>query len=149
MPASPAQVPRVPEGAHLVLYDGVCGLCNRLLQFLLKHDRRAVFTFASLQSEVGGAMVERFGGNPNDLTSFCVVADYRTSRTQMFVRSRAALFVAGTLGWPWKASVMFGVLPAALLDRAYDVVARHRYRVFGRSERCLLPRPEVRHRFID
>ena len=94
-------------------------------------------------------MVERFGGNPKDLTSFCVVADYRTSRARMFIRSRAALFVAGMLGWPWKAPVIFGVLPTALLDRAYDVVARHRYRVFGRSERCLLPRPEVRHRFID
>ena len=64
MTGSPAQVPSTEEGVHLVLYDGVCGLCSRLLQFLLKHDHRAVFIFASLQSVTGRAMVERFGGNP-------------------------------------------------------------------------------------
>jgi predicted DCC family thiol-disulfide oxidoreductase YuxK len=149
MTTSPAQAPVVPEGAHLVLYDGVCGLCNRLIQFLLEHDRGAVFTFASLQSEVGRATVERFGGNPNELTSFCVVADHRTSRAQMFTRSRAALFVAGELGWPWKMARVMGVLPTSILDHLYNVVARNRYRVFGRYEQCLLPRPEIRHRFID
>ena len=149
MPGSPSQEPLLTEGAHLVLYDGVCGLCNSVLHFLLEHDRRGVFSFASLQSVVGAGMVERFGGNPNELTSFCVVADYRTNRARMFTRSRAALFVAGELGWPWKAASMFRVVPAAILDRAYDVVARNRYRVFGRYDQCQIPRPEVRSRFID
>jgi predicted DCC family thiol-disulfide oxidoreductase YuxK len=144
---SPAQVP-LSEGAHLVLYDGVCGLCSRLLRFLLKHDRRAVFSFASLQSEVGKAMVERFGGNPDELTSFHVLANYRADDTQMFSRSRAALFVAGELGWPWKMAVLMRVLPNFILDHVYTVVARNRYRVFGRYERCLIPRPEFRRRFV-
>ena len=149
MAGAPSQVPPVTEGAHLVLYDGVCGLCSRVLHFLLAHDRRRVFTFASLQSAAGRDMVERFGGNPDELTSFGVVADYRTNRARMFIRSRAALFVAGELGWPWKAAVMFRVLPTAILDRAYDVVARNRYRVFGRYDQCLIPSPEVRRRFIE
>jgi predicted DCC family thiol-disulfide oxidoreductase YuxK len=136
------------EGAHLVLYDGVCGLCSRLLQFLLRHDHRAVFTFASLQSETGKAMVERCGGNPHELTSFYVLANYRTAHARAFSRSRAALFVAGELEWPWKVAVLMRVLPAAILDRAYDVVAQSRYRVFGRHERCLTPRPEFRSRFV-
>ena len=105
MLGSPSQAPPLTEGAHLVLYDGVCGLCNRLLHFLLEHDRRGVFMFASLQSAVGTGMVKQFGGDPETLTSFCVVADYRTNRAQLLSRSRAALFVAGELGWPWKAAV--------------------------------------------
>jgi len=149
MAGSPAQVPRVPEGAHLVLYDGVCGLCSRLLQFLLEHDRRAAFTFASLQSAVGRTMVGRFGGNPNELASFQVLANYRSNNPQMFSRSSAALFVAGQLGWPWKAAVLARVLPTAILDHVYNVVARNRYRMFGRFEQCLTPRPEFRGRFVE
>ena len=93
-------------------------------------------------------MVERFGGNPDELTSFYVLANYRTDRARMFSRSSAALFVAGELGWPWKAAVLMRV-PRAILDRVYDVVARNRYRVFGRFEQCLTPRPEFRSRFVE
>jgi predicted DCC family thiol-disulfide oxidoreductase YuxK len=149
MARSQTQVPSRIEGAHLVLYDGVCGLCSHLLQFLLEHDHHSVFTFASLQSATGKAMVERFGGNPNELTSFYVLANYRADHARMFSRSGAALFVAGELGWPWKVAVLMRVLPAAILDRMYDVVARTRYRVFGRFEHCLTPRPEFRRRFLD
>jgi predicted DCC family thiol-disulfide oxidoreductase YuxK len=149
MPASTTQQPSAAEGVHLVLYDGICGLCNRLLQFLLKHDHRAVFTFASLQSVTGMAIVERFGGDPNELTSFYVVANYRTGHARTFSRSDAALFVAGELAWPWKCAVLMRVLPPAVLNRFYDVVARSRYRVFGRHEQCVTPRPELRSRFVE
>src|ERR1700730_13212881 len=101
MADSTTQAPSGSQGAHLVLYDGVCGLCSGLLQFLLKHDHRAVFAFASLQSVTGRAIVERFGGDPNELASFHVLANYRANHAQMFSRSGAALFVAGQLGWPW------------------------------------------------
>ena len=132
-----------------MLYDGVCGLCNRLLQFLLEHDRRAAFSFASLQSPAGRALVERFGGNPDELSSFHVVANYRASHARMFSRSSAALFVASQLGWPWKLAVLLRVLPAASLDRVYNVIARNRYRMFGRYEQCPTPRPEFRDRFVE
>jgi predicted DCC family thiol-disulfide oxidoreductase YuxK len=148
MTGSSAQRPCVAEGAHLVLYDGVCGLCSRLVQFLLTHDHRALFAFASLQSAIGRAMVERYGGNTHELTSFFVVANYRTGHARMVSRSNAALFVAGELEWPWKVAVLMRVLPTAILDRVYDVVARSRYRVFGRYEQCLTPRPEFRGRFV-
>jgi predicted DCC family thiol-disulfide oxidoreductase YuxK len=134
---------------HLVLYEGVCGLCDGLVRFLLEHDARGIFTFASLQSGVAKDLVERFGADPNELSSLYVVADYRGSRTRMFRRSSAALFLAAQLGWPWRAAVGMRVLPTAILDRTYGVVARRRYRLFGRFERCLIPRPEFRHRFID
>lgn len=149
MTDSETQPASAEEGAHLVLYDGVCGLCRSLLQFLLTHDGRAVFAFASLQSATGRAMVERLGGDPTELRSFYVLADYRTRHRRMFARSQAALFVAGQLGWPWKAAVIARILPTALLDRAYNAIARNRYRVFGRFDQCLAPRPEFRGRFVE
>ncbi len=136
------------EGAHLVLYDGVCGLCNRLLQFLLRRDRRAVFCFASLQSDIGRTIVSRYGGNPDEPTTFYVVADFRTAGARAIRKSDAAIFVAGQLGWPWKGLRAAAALPGPLRDGAYDFIARTRYRVFGRYEQCLLPSDEFRHRFV-
>jgi len=149
MVTSNAQPPSASAGAHLVLYDGVCGLCGRLLQFLLRHDRHRVFRFASLQSAVGRSIVERSGGNPAELTSFYVVADYDTAGSRVFTRSDATLFVAAALGWPWKLAALTRVVPRAIRDRAYDIVATRRYRLFGRYDSCLAPRPEFRSRFID
>jgi predicted DCC family thiol-disulfide oxidoreductase YuxK len=146
---SPTRVPSGVEGAHLVLYDGVCGLCSHLLRFLLEHDHRAVFTFASLQSATGKAMVERFGGNPDQLTTFHVLANYRGDHARMFSRSGAVLFIAGELDWPWNVAALMRVLPTPILDRLYDVVARRRYRVFGRYDQCLTPYPEFRDRFVE
>lgn len=145
----PKQDARDAEGIHLVLYDGVCGLCSRLLRFAIRHDRRGVFRFASLQSAVGKAMVARNGGNPEDLTSFYVFPNFRTPRCCVLTRSNAALFVAGELDWPWKALRVAGLLPAVLRDRAYDVVARFRYRLFGHHQECEIPPREFRSRFID
>jgi predicted DCC family thiol-disulfide oxidoreductase YuxK len=149
MADSRAQPRSGPEAAHLVLYDGVCGLCDRLLQFLLAHDHRRVFNFASLQSPTGQAVVDRYGGNSRALTSFYVIADYRTPDSRFFTKSDAALFVASELGWPWTAMRLGRLVPKEFRDRVYDLVVRHRYRVFGRYEQCLMPRPEFRNRFVD
>lgn len=132
-----------------MLYDGVCGLCSRLVHFLLTHDHHAVFMFASLQSATGRAAVERFGSNPNELSSFFVVTNYRAEDARMFSKSGAAIFVARELGWPWKVATLLRILPTAVVDRLYDVVARRRYHLFGRFDHCLTPSPEFRRRFID
>ena len=136
-------------GDHLLLYDGVCGLCSRVLQFVLEHDRRGVFSFAPLQGETGRAMVSRWGGNPDELTTFYVFANYRTASARLLARSDAALFIAEEIGWPWKAFAAVRVMPKVLRDPVYDLVARTRYRLFGRLDQCLLPRPEVRSRFVE
>jgi len=94
-------------------------------------------------------MVARWGGSPEELTSFYVLADFKKPEARIFTRANAALFVAGELGWPWRVMRAAGVLPTALLDRLYDVVARHRYRLFGRREQCLIPHPAFRSRFLD
>ena len=136
-------------GEHLILYDGVCGLCNQLNQFVLARDLEGVFLFASLQSAVGRSVLQRFGRNPDDLDTFFVVKHHRSASPALVSKSGAALLVAKALGAPWRWLGIFEVFPSALLDRGYDLIARNRYRLFGRSETCWLPGPEYRNRFLD
>jgi predicted DCC family thiol-disulfide oxidoreductase YuxK len=131
-------------GSHLLLYDGECGLCSHLVQFVLPRDSSGVFRLASLQGPTGMKFLH---GAP--VTTVYVIADYRTARARLLTKADAAFFVVRALGWPWKAAAVFGVLPSALLDRGYDFVAKHRYRVFGKMDQCPMPRPEFRDRFID
>ncbi len=137
------------RGEHLILYDGVCGLCNQLNRFVLLRDSRAVFHFAPLQSTTGRSVLRRFGRNAGNLTTFYVVANYRSESPALLWKARAALFVMKTLdsggAWLWAVRM----LPNTLLDLGYDLIARSRYRVFGRSEICLMPNAEFRRRFID
>jgi predicted DCC family thiol-disulfide oxidoreductase YuxK len=137
------------EGAHLVLYDGVCGLCNGVVRFLLRHDHRRLFRYASLQSAVGQSFVKGSGRDPAELTSFYVIADYLAPIANVLTRSDAVLFVAGQLDWPWKAARLLRALPRIVRDFAYECVARSRYRVFGRYDHCVVPSPEYRSRFLD
>jgi predicted DCC family thiol-disulfide oxidoreductase YuxK len=138
-----------PPGDHLLLYDGVCGLCNRLNQFVLPRDTAGVFVFASLQSELGRSVLARFGKSAEALTTFYVVTNYRSESPRLLSRAAAGLFVMGVLGAPWRWLALLGVLPPAFLNRGYDVLARNRYRLFGQSETCMVPRPEHRQRFLD
>jgi predicted DCC family thiol-disulfide oxidoreductase YuxK len=134
---------------HLLLYDGVCGLCDRLVQTVLTHDRREVFHFASLQSAAAKAVLGRFGRDPDELNTIYVIVHYQAAAPALLSRASAALFVAETLGWPWKAARVLGVLPDGVLDWGYDLVARYRYRVFGRYDQCVIPPPEHRVRFLE
>ena len=134
---------------HLLLYDGVCGLCNRLNQFVLPRDRAGVFAFASLQSGLGRSTLARFGQSSEELNTFYVVKDYRSDSPTLLSKSAAALFVMKQLGAPWRWLGFFGILPGGLLNLGYDLIARNRYRLFGRSDVCLLPSAEYRQRFLD
>jgi predicted DCC family thiol-disulfide oxidoreductase YuxK len=134
---------------HLVLFDGGCGLCVRVNKFILARDRNARFDFASLQSDTGRAMATRFGRNPEALTTFFVVVNYRQHEATLLDRSDAALFVAARLTPPWPLLRALRFVPRRLRDRAYDVVARYRYRFFGSSDVCAIPDPATAARFID
>jgi len=147
-----ATLERSPSSArvvrHLLLYDGACALCNGLTQFVLERDQRCLFEFASLQSAAARSVLEPFGASPDDLSTLYVLADYRGTRSRLLRKGRAVVFVMTALGWPWRAAALAGILPDAVLDRLYDLVARHRHRVAA-GQRCLLPTPEQRSRFID
>jgi len=137
------------SGRHLLLYDGVCGLCDRFVRFVLARDHRGRFRFATLQGPVGRDLVAAFGRDPDRLETVHVVVDYRSDAARVLNRSAAALFVLGQLGWPWRLASILRRVPAALRDRLYDRVAAHRYRLFGRHTSCPVPDPRYRDRFLD
>ena len=129
-----------PSNFDLILYDGVCGLCNRWVRFVLRRDRRAAFRFAALQSGIA----ERIA--PGQKLDTIVVV---TASEQVLTKSCAVLYVLSRLGGVWRLGALLRIFPTVLLDLAYDVVAKIRYRVFGRYERCPLPEERYRYRFVD
>ena len=138
-----------PEDKRIVLYDGVCGLCNRLVQFILKRDIHDRFRFASLQSEFGDQLLKRHGYDSRDLDTFYLVTNHGKPTESVLMRSDAILEVVATLGGVWKLAGVGAVIPKVMRDGMYSVVARNRYRVFGKSESCMLPSAEHRAKFLD
>ncbi|HZS95890.1 MAG TPA: DCC1-like thiol-disulfide oxidoreductase family protein [Terriglobales bacterium] len=139
-----------PSAQPVLLYDGVCGLCNRLVQFTLRHDHNDTFHFAALQGPVAARILERHGQSPGDLDTFYVVTGMDQPAEHLLARSDAALYVLRELGGGWSVVAMFGrVLPKALRDALYNAIARNRYRMFGKFDACPLPDPKVRHKFLQ
>jgi predicted DCC family thiol-disulfide oxidoreductase YuxK len=132
-------------GGPIVLFDGVCNFCNAGVNFILDHDRRGRIRFAALQSPAGQRLLRRFGLRANDFDTMVLVDGGRC-----YTRSTAALRIARLLdGWRWRALSALLLVPAFLRDHAYDVLARNRYRWFGRTDACRVPTPEVRGRFLE
>ena len=138
----------------VVLYDGVCGLCNRAVRFVLRRDRDGLFRFAPLQGELARAALARHGLAPpaadsSDPGTLYVVIDAGGRDERLLARSEAVLFILRNLPLYWVAAALFRILPRFLRDALYDFVARRRYRWFGRYDTCPLPRPEDRARFLE
>jgi predicted DCC family thiol-disulfide oxidoreductase YuxK len=134
----------------IILYDGVCGLCNRLVQFLIKRDKREGLRFASLQSDFAAKVLRRHGIDPTDLDTFHLVVNYEQPDERVLNRSDAILRAWSELGGFWKTLASIAqIIPRALRDLLYRFVARNRYQVFGKYETCMLPDPDQRSRFID
>ena len=134
----------------IVLYDGVCGLCNRSVQFLLNHDKHERFRFASLQSDFAKKVLGRHGLDPKDLDTVHVVENYDQPGERVLQRSDAILRAGRELGGFWSAaSSVARIVPRPLRDLVYRFVATNRYRVFGKYDTCLLPDPNQRSRFLD
>jgi predicted DCC family thiol-disulfide oxidoreductase YuxK len=133
----------------IVLYDGVCGLCNRLVQFLLKRDRRDRLRFASLQSDFAAGILTRHGANPHDLDTVYVVVNYEEAGERLLARSDAILSLGRSLGGIWSLAVVGKVLPRFLRDWLYKLVAVNRYRVFGKFDSCMMPEGRYRRKFLD
>jgi len=134
----------------ILLYDGVCGLCNRLVQFILRRDGAAVFRFASLQSPFAAGILARHGVNPADLDTVYVVVNHNHADESLLARSDAVRYVLSQLGGFWRfAGRTLAFLPSPLRLWGYGIIARNRYRIFGRYEVCPLPSEDVRDRFLD
>jgi predicted DCC family thiol-disulfide oxidoreductase YuxK len=125
-----------------VLFDGTCNLCSRSVKFIIRHDPRGRFAFASLQSELGRAAVREHGRDPGDIDTVVLVQGGR-----LYDRSTAALRIAAGLRMPWPLLAVFLAVPRPLRDAVYCWIARNRYRWFGKSEECMVPTAELKGRF--
>ena len=134
---------------HLILYDGVCGLCSRFVQFVLKRDKREQFLFAPLQSETAAQELARHGYDAQALDTVYLITDRGTPAERIHRKARAVLMVLRLLGGFWRVPAAVRILPARVNDWGYDLIARHRYRLFGRTDSCPLPKPEHRRRFLE
>lgn len=133
-----------PQTSALVLFYGVCNLCNRAVQWLLARDRRECSSFASLQSQAARQALDAAGVADVLLDSIVLVENGR-----VWTRSDGVLRTAAQLGLPWSLAGVARVLPRPLRDALYAWIARHRYAWFGKRDACLVPSPALRRRFID
>ena len=133
----------------VVLYDGVCGLCNRGVQFLLKRDRHDRLRFASLQSDFAAALLRGHGLDHMELNTVYVVLNHGTAGEKLLAKGDAILLFAKELGDIWNVARLGRLVPRRIRNSLYDFVARHRYQVFGKSETCMLPDPAQRHKFVE
>jgi predicted DCC family thiol-disulfide oxidoreductase YuxK len=135
----------------ILLYDGVCGLCNRLVQFVLRRDPAGVFRFAALQSPLAERILARHGLDAGDLDTVYVVVNADQVDEILLPRSEAVIFVLKRLRFPfWRLTgFLLQLVPQALRSWGYGLVARRRYRMFGRYDACPLPTEDTRSRFLD
>jgi len=132
----------------VLLYDATCGFCDWSVQFVLRHDRKARFRFASLQGEYGQSVIKSHH-NLERLDTVILILPQINDREKIYFRSAAVLRILIRLDWPWKLFALMAVVPAPIRDRIYDLFARNRHRFFGRNDHCLLPSPENKSRFLD
>tara|TARA_R110002096_G_scaffold44526_6_gene120133 strand:+ start:28892 stop:29332 length:441 start_codon:yes stop_codon:yes gene_type:complete len=139
-----------PQDTHdLILFDGVCGLCDRFVQFMIARDSRDHFRFAALQSPIGRETVLRHRGDPDAVSTVYLIEHWGTESERSKVRGKAAITAIDKLGGGWRVLGLLRVLPAFLLDLGYRLVAKLRYRLFGKLDACQIPSAETRHKFLD
>ena len=132
------------QGYSIILFDGVCNLCNRSVQFIIKRDKLKKFRFASLQGKTGQAILEQFNLSKDAYNSFILV-----DKEKVYTRSAAALEVFKRLGGAWKLLYALVIVPKFIRDGLYNWIARNRYKWYGKKEECMVPTPELKNRFME
>jgi predicted DCC family thiol-disulfide oxidoreductase YuxK len=127
----------------IILFDGVCNLCNGAVQFVIKNDKDKRFRFAALQSEIGVELSKKYELPTGTMNTFVAIIN-----DQSYTRSTAALEVAKLLGGVWSLAYVFIIVPPIIRDGIYDWISKNRYRWFGKKESCMIPTPDLRERFL-
>ncbi len=133
------------EGKKIILFDGICNLCNNTINFVIKHDRKDIFRYASLQSDMGKKLVEDRNIDTSKLDSILLI----DPKVAYYYKSSAALHIAKQLSGLYPILFILIVLPKFFRDWIYDGIARNRYKWFGKKESCMIPTPELKSLFID
>ena len=128
---------------HILLFDGVCNLCNSVVKFTIKRDHKKKFKFAALQSDKGIALLKQFGLAADDFDSFVLIKG-----DKYYLRSSAGIMVLRELGGIWKLANIFIYLPESIRDSVYNLIAKSRYGIFGKQDTCMMPKEEIKNRFL-
>lgn len=132
------------DGQHIIFFDGVCNLCQQSVQFVLAHDKKGIFSFASLQSSFAEQTLMLYGISTVEMNTFILLEN-----NKIYTRSTAALQVIKKLGGLWFLLYVFIIVPPFIRDAVYKWIARNRYRWFGKQESCWMPREEWKSRFLS
>ncbi|MEY4539663.1 MAG: hypothetical protein RLZZ306_1420 [Bacteroidota bacterium] len=135
---------KIPNNSQIILFDGVCNFCNSSINFIIDHDPEKHFKFAPLQSDIGQGILTKFSKNTKDFDSVILLKD-----NKLYEKSEAALEITKHLSGFWKYLSVFGILPTFFLNFFYDIVAKNRYRFFGKADSCRMPTAELRERFLE
>ena len=132
-----------PLAIEVILFDGVCNLCNSSVQFIIQHDKKGRYKFSALQSPFGQDQLQKFGISPSALSSVILIRE-----SIAYQKSDAALEIARGFSGFWSALYVFKILPRFFRNWIYDLIAKNRYSLFGKRNECMIPTPELKSRFI-
>jgi predicted DCC family thiol-disulfide oxidoreductase YuxK len=135
----------IPSNKKIILFDGVCNLCNSAVQFVIKHDSKDVFRFVALQSELGLEILSKIGVNPENIDSIIL---YEPG-IAYYYKSQAAIQISKYLGGFWYFGTVFKIIPTAIRNLIYDYIAKNRYKWYGKKESCMIPTPELKIKFLE
>lgn len=135
----------LPDHKKLILFDGVCNLCNSSVQYVIKHDKNNVFLFAALQSDIGQQIIEAYKIDTNKVDSILLY----TPGKGVDYKSTAALKIASQLGFPQNLMTAFFIIPPFIRNWVYDYIAKNRYKWYGKKESCWIPTPELKSKFLE
>ena len=136
---------QLPKHKQLILFDGVCNLCNSSVQCVIKHDKDNRFMFAPLQGKTGQQIISKYNIDTSNTDSILLYAEDKGLK----VKSSAVLHIAKDLGFPFALLAIFLILPAFTRHWVYDFIAKKRYKWYGKKEACIIPTPELKSKFLD
>ena len=134
----------LPKNKKIILFDGVCNLCNGAVQFIIKHDKKDIFRFVALQSELGIEICKYIGVNPTKIDSII----FYNPGVAYYFKSSVAIEIAEELGGIYSLISILKIFPEKLLNYFYDYIARNRYKWYGKKESCMIPTPELKAKFL-
>jgi len=136
---------KVQGDKKIILFDGVCNLCNSAIQFVIKHDKKNIYKFAALQSDVAKLLLNERGIDSSQIDSIILI----DPNIAYYTKSAAALEIGKSFGGGWRLLGVFRWVPKPIRDWVYDLVAKNRYSWFGKQNECMIPSPELKAKFLD
>lgn len=139
------EIKDLPIGKKIILFDGICNLCDKSVQYIIRHDRQDIFRFVSIQSELGINILKHIGVNNNKVDSIILYQP----RIAYFIKADAALKILRELNSYYRFLHVFSILPSFIKNSIYDFIASNRYKWYGKKESCLVPTDELKAKFLS